>query len=38
VKTAIIGHGDTTSARKTTEAVYPEGRSSFTFHRPTVTV
>ncbi|HZL17532.1 MAG TPA: TIM-barrel domain-containing protein, partial [Polyangia bacterium] len=35
VKTAITGHGDTTSAGKTTLAIYPEGKSSFTFHRPT---
>lgn len=35
VKTAITGHGDTTSAGKTTVAIYPEGQSSFTFHRPT---
>jgi alpha-glucosidase (family GH31 glycosyl hydrolase) len=35
VKTAITGHGDTTSAGKTTVAIYPAGQSSFTFHRPT---
>ena len=34
VKTAITGHGDTTSAGKTTLLVYPQGKSSFTFHRP----
>ncbi|HVZ85466.1 MAG TPA: TIM-barrel domain-containing protein [Polyangia bacterium] len=35
VKTAITGHGDTTSVGKTTVAIYPEGQSSFIFHRPT---
>ena len=35
VKTAITGHGDTTSAGKTTLAIYPQAKSSFTFHRPT---
>jgi Glycosyl hydrolases family 31 len=33
VKTAVTGHGDTTSAGKTTLLVYPEGKSTFTFHR-----
>jgi alpha-glucosidase (family GH31 glycosyl hydrolase) len=34
VKTSVTGHGDTTSAGKTTLAIYPRGVSSFTFHRP----
>ena len=34
VTTAVTGHGDTTSAGKTTVLVYPRGKSSFTFHRP----
>jgi alpha-glucosidase (family GH31 glycosyl hydrolase) len=34
VKTAVAGHGDTTSAGKITVLVYPQGKSSFTFHRP----
>ena len=34
VKTAVTGHGDTTSAGKSTVAIYPRGHSSFTFHRP----
>jgi alpha-glucosidase (family GH31 glycosyl hydrolase) len=34
VKTAVTGHGDTTSAGKTTVLVYPRGKSSFIFHRP----
>ena len=34
VKTTVTGHGDTTSAGKTTVLVYPRGKSSFTFHRP----
>ena len=34
VKTAVTGHGDTTSAGKTTVLVYPRGKNSFTFHRP----
>src|SRR5262249_32108968 len=34
VKTSITGHGDATSAGKTTLAIYPRGRSRFTFHRP----
>jgi alpha-D-xyloside xylohydrolase len=34
VKTAVTGHGDTTSAGKITVLVYPQGKSSFTFHRP----
>jgi hypothetical protein len=29
------GHGDTTSARESTAAIYPGGKGSFTFHRPT---
>jgi alpha-glucosidase (family GH31 glycosyl hydrolase) len=35
VKTAITGHGDASSAGKTTLAIYPQAKSSFTFHRPT---
>ena len=34
VKSAVTGHGDTTSAGKTTVLVYPRGNSSFTLHRP----
>jgi alpha-glucosidase (family GH31 glycosyl hydrolase) len=34
VKTAVTGHGDATSAGKVTVLVYPQGKSSFTFHRP----
>jgi alpha-glucosidase (family GH31 glycosyl hydrolase) len=34
VKTPVTGHGDSTSAGKTTAWVYPQGKSSFTFHRP----
>ncbi len=34
VKTAITGHGDAASAGKSTVAIYPRGKSSFTFHRP----
>jgi alpha-D-xyloside xylohydrolase len=34
VKTAVTGHGDTTSAGKVTVLVYPQGQSNFTFHRP----
>jgi alpha-glucosidase (family GH31 glycosyl hydrolase) len=34
VKTAITGHGDATSAGKSTVAIYPRGKSTFTFHRP----
>lgn len=34
VKTAITGHGDVTSAGKTTVLVYPQGKSNLTFHRP----
>jgi alpha-D-xyloside xylohydrolase len=34
VKTPVTGHGDTTSSGKITVLVYPQGKSSFTFHRP----
>jgi alpha-glucosidase (family GH31 glycosyl hydrolase) len=34
VKTAVTGHGDATSAGKSTVSIYPRGHSSFTFHRP----
>jgi alpha-glucosidase (family GH31 glycosyl hydrolase) len=34
VKTAVTGHGDTTSAGKVTVLIYPQGKISFTFHRP----
>jgi alpha-glucosidase (family GH31 glycosyl hydrolase) len=34
VKTPITGHGDSTSAGKTTVLVYPQGKTGFTFHRP----
>jgi alpha-glucosidase (family GH31 glycosyl hydrolase) len=34
VRTAVAGHGDATSAGKTTVLVYPQGKSTFTFHRP----
>jgi alpha-glucosidase (family GH31 glycosyl hydrolase) len=34
VKTAVTGHGDATSAGKSTVAIYPRGKSSLTFHRP----
>jgi alpha-glucosidase (family GH31 glycosyl hydrolase) len=33
VKTAVTGHGDTTSVGKITVLVYPRGQSNFTFHR-----
>ncbi len=35
VKTAVAGHGDETSARKTTIMVFPYGSSDFVFHQPT---
>jgi alpha-glucosidase (family GH31 glycosyl hydrolase) len=35
VTQALAGHGDGTSAGKTTLLIYPYGESSFTFHRPT---
>jgi hypothetical protein len=34
VRNAVTGHGDESSAGKTTFAIYPFGASSFTFHRP----
>jgi alpha-glucosidase (family GH31 glycosyl hydrolase) len=34
VRNAATGHGDESSTGKTTFAIYPYGRSSFTFHRP----
>ncbi len=34
VKTGVTGHGDATSAGKSTIAIYPRGKSTFTFHRP----
>jgi alpha-glucosidase (family GH31 glycosyl hydrolase) len=34
VKTAVTAHGDATSAGKVTLLIYPQGTSSFTFHRP----
>jgi hypothetical protein len=37
VKTEVTGHGDATSAGKSTVLVYPYGQSSMTFHRPTGT-
>jgi alpha-glucosidase (family GH31 glycosyl hydrolase) len=34
VKTAVTGHGDATSAGQITVLIYPQGKSSFVFHRP----
>jgi alpha-glucosidase (family GH31 glycosyl hydrolase) len=35
VRNSLTGHGDSSSAGKTTLLIYPYGSSSFTFHRPT---